>query len=97
MRHCSMATSSDFWIDEERRRVVHLVGAGVGLVEQIDDVLSGLELHQCRTVVLAELGECRPHVAEDGPVVGFGVEARGAMAEHLLLGEQLLMHLETDP
>ena len=84
-------------IDEKRRRVVHLVGADVGLVEQIDDVLSGLELHQRRAVVLAELGQGRPHVAQDRAVVLGGVEPRRTVAEHLLFGEQLLVDLEADP
>ncbi|MCK7518234.1 MAG: hypothetical protein MZV64_11195 [Ignavibacteriales bacterium] len=56
-------------VDHERRRVVHLVGADRLPVDPVDDLLAGLELHQGRAVVLAELGQGRPHVAEDLGVV----------------------------
>ncbi len=81
-------------VDEEGRRVIHLVRADVLLVQQVDDVLPGLELHQRRAVVLAELGQRRAHVAQHLAVVRVGVAARRAMAEHLALGEQLLVDFE---
>ena len=56
-------------VDQERRRVVHLVGADVLLVEEVDDVLLGLELHQRGAVVLAQLRERRAHVAQHLAVV----------------------------
>ena len=84
-------------IDQKRRRVVHLVGADVGRVEEVDDVLAGLELHQCSAVVLAELRQGRSHVTEDRTVVDPGIESCRALAEHLFLGQQLLVNLEADP
>ena len=84
------------WIDQKRWRVVHLVGTDIALVEQIDDVLPGLELHQSRPVVLAQFGQGRSHVTKNSAVVGLGVEPCRAAAEHLLLGQELLMHLESD-
>ncbi|MBP1770479.1 MAG: hypothetical protein H6P96_1097 [Candidatus Aminicenantes bacterium] len=44
-------------VDHERRGVVHLVGADRLPVDPVDDLLAGLELHQGRAVVLAELGQ----------------------------------------
>ena len=78
----------------ERRRVVHLVGADRLPVDPVDDLLLGLELHEGGAVVLAELGEGRPHVAEDLGVVLVAVAAGRAAAEELLLGQELLVDLE---
>ena len=66
-------------------------------MQQIDDVLPGLELHQGGAVVLAQLGEGGAHVPQHGSVVGLGEEPRRTLAEHLLLGQQLLVYLEADP
>ena len=63
-------------------------------MQQVDDVLPGLELHQRGAVVLAELREGGPHVAQHLAVVRGGVVARRAAAEHLRFGEQLLVDLE---
>ena len=82
-------------VHEERGRVVHLVGADVLHVEEVDDVLLRLELHQRGAVVLAELREGRPHVPEDRPVVGLGVEPRRAAAEELRRGQELLVDLQS--
>ena len=65
-------------------------------MEEIHDVLARLELHEGRAVVLPELGEGGTHVAQDGTVVGLGVESRGALAKHLSLREELLVHFEAD-
>ena len=81
-------------VHQERRRVVHLVRADVEVVQEVDDLLLRLELHERRAVVLAELGERGPHVAEHLAVVVFGVEAGGAAAEQLVRGQELLVHLE---
>ncbi len=81
-------------VDHERRRVVHLVGADRLPVDAVDDLLLGLELHQGRAVVLAQLGQGRPHVAEDLGVVLLAVAAGRAAAEELLLGQELLVDLE---
>ena len=56
-------------VHEERRRVVHLVGADVQVVQEIDDLLLRLELHQRGAVVLAQFAERRPHVAQHLAVV----------------------------
>jgi len=82
-------------VDQERRGVIHLVGADVEMVEEIDDLLLGFELHQRGAVVLAEFAEGGAHVAEDFAVVGLGVEAGGAAAEELVFGEELLMHFQS--
>ena len=81
-------------VHREGRRVVHLVRAGVLAVEEVDDVLAGLELHERGAVVDAELRERRPHVAQHGAVVRARVAAGRAVAEELALGEQLLVDLE---
>ena len=91
-RQISMATSRAVLVDEEGRRVVHLVGADVQMVEEIDDLLLGLELHQRGAVVLAQFAERGPHVAEHFTVVALGIEAGGAAAKELVFGEELLMH-----
>ena len=82
-------------VDEEGRRVVHLVGADRFAVHAIDNLLAGLELHERGAVVDPELGEGGTHVPQDGAVVGAGVAAGWAMAEELSLGEELLVHLES--
>jgi hypothetical protein len=56
--------------------------------------LLGLELHEGRAVVLAELGQGRAHVAEDLGVVLAAVAAGRAAAEELLFGQDLLVDLE---
>ncbi len=81
-------------VHHERRRVVHLVGADRLPVDPVDDLLLGLELHEGRAVVLAELGQGRPHVAEDLGVVLVAVAAGRAAAEELLFGQELLVDLE---
>ena len=90
-----MATSSAVLVHQERRRIVHLVGADVEMVQEIDDLLLGLELHQRGAVVLAQFAERGPHVAQHFAVVGLGVEAGGAAAEELMFGEELLMHFQS--
>jgi hypothetical protein len=82
-------------VHREGRGVVHLVGAGVVPVQEVDDVLAGFELHERGAVVDTELGESGTHVPEHDPVVGPGVAARRAVAEELPLGEELLVDLET--
>ena len=81
-------------VDQKGGRVVHFVGADVRLVQQVDDVLFGLELHQRRAVVFPQFGERRTHVAQHDAVVRFRVKAGRAVTEHLPFGHQLLMHLE---
>jgi hypothetical protein len=82
-----------FLVDEEGRRIVHLVGADVDPVQEVDDLLLGLELHERGAVILPELGESGPHVPEHLAVMGGCVDARRAAAEELLPGEELLVHL----
>ena len=75
-------------VDLERRCIVHFVGADSFLIQKVDDVLAGLELHQSRAVVLAHLRERRPHVAQDlGVMLAVVVAARRAAAEELALGQ----------
>jgi hypothetical protein len=81
-------------VDQERRRVIHLVRAHVQVVQEVDDLLLRLELHQRRAVVLSQLRQRGPHVAQHFAVVVFGVEAARAAAEELVRGEELLMHFE---
>jgi len=83
-------------VDHEGGCVIHLVGADVALVEEIDDVLLRLELHQGRTVVLPQLGERGTHMPQHDAVVELCVESRGTPAEHLLFGEELLVNLQPD-
>jgi len=79
----------------EGRGVVHLVGADRLAVQQVDDLLARLELHQRGAVVLAHLRERRAHVAQDlGVVVVAVVAAGGAAAEQLAHGQQLLVDLQ---
>ena len=63
-------------------------------MQQVDDVLLRLELHQCGAVVLAEFGQCRAHVPQHRPVVLARVEPGRAAAEELALGQQLLMDFQ---
>ena len=77
-----------------RRRVVHLVGADGLPLDAVDDFLPGLELHQGRAVVFAQLGQGRPHVAQDLGVVGRAVMAGRAAAEELPLGQELLVDFQ---
>ena len=83
-------------VEQEGRRVVDLVGAGGLVLDAVDHDLAGLELHQRRAVVFAELGKGRPHVADDlGVVIGVVVVAAGrAVAEKLFVGLQLLVHFQ---
>ena len=82
-------------VDQERRRVVHLVGADVLMIEEIDDLLLRFEFHQRGAVVFAQFAERGPHVAEHFAVVAFGIEAGGAAAKELVFGEELLVHFES--
>jgi hypothetical protein len=82
-------------VQHERRRVVHFVGAYRVAIDAVDDLLLGLELHQRGAVVLAQLRERRPHVPQDLGVVLVAVETGGTPAEYLLVGEQLLVDLQT--
>jgi len=81
-------------VDHERRSVVHLIGANRLPVDPVDDLLFRFELHQSGAVILAELGQRRPHVAENLGVVGAAVPARRAAAEELLFGQQLLVDFQ---
>ena len=81
-------------VHQKRRRVVHLVGADVLRVQEVDDLLLRLELHQSRAVVLAQLREGRTHVSQHFAVVRLGVEPRGTATEQLLPGQELLVHLQ---
>ena len=81
-------------VDHERRRVVHLVGADRLPVDPVDDLLLRFELHEGRAIVFAELGQRRPHVAEDLGVVFIAVASGRTAAEKLLFGQDLLVDLE---
>jgi hypothetical protein len=81
-------------VDKERRRVVHLIGTHVFLVEEVDDVLLGFELHECGAVVLAKLRKRGSHVPQDEPVMSLRVSTCRAAAEHLYGREQLLVDLQ---
>ena len=81
-------------VDHEGRRVVHLVGADGLPFDPVDDLFFGLELHEGRAVVLPELGQGRPHVAEDLGVELRAIAAGRAAAEQLLGRQELLMDLE---
>ncbi len=82
-------------VDLEGRGIVHLVGADGLVVQQVDDVLAGLELHQGGAVVLAHLRQGGPHVAQHlGLVLGLVVLAGRTAAEQLAPGQELLVHLQ---
>ncbi len=83
-------------VEQEGGRVVYFVGAGGLVLDAVDHDLAGLELHQRRAVVFAELGEGGPHVADDlGVVILMAVVAAGrAMAKEFLGGQQLLVHFQ---
>jgi len=82
------------FIEFKRGSIIHLVGADGLAVDPVDDLLFGLELHQGGAIVLAELREGRPHVAEDLRVIVIAVAARRAAAKELFGGEKLLMDFQ---
>jgi hypothetical protein len=84
-------------VNGKRRRIVHLVGADIRLVEQVDDVLLCLELHQRGAVVLAEFRQRRPHVPQYRTIMARGIDPGGAVAEEFSLGVELLVDFESDP
>ena len=82
-------------VNFEGRRVVHFVGADGFLVQEIGDVLFGLEFHQGGAVVFAHFGQGGAHVAQDFRVVMVLVVLPGrTAAEELAVRQQLLVHLE---
>ena len=81
-------------VDLEGRRVVHLVGAHAATVEQVDDLLARLELHERGAVVLAELAQRGTHVAQHFGVGVVGVVTRRAPAEEFGRRVELLVDLE---
>ena len=78
----------------ERRSVIHLVGAYRLVLQQIDDLLACLELHQGGAVVLAHLRQGRAHMTQDLRVVLLGIAACRAAAEEFAVGQQLLVDLQ---
>lgn len=74
-------------VDEERRRIVKLVGADRIPVDAVVDVLAGLLLHERRAVVLPQFRKSWTHVPQDLGVILLAVVPGGTTAEELGLGE----------
>jgi hypothetical protein len=84
-------TAHRLLVDPKRRRVVHLIGAHRAPLQAVHDLLLRLELHERGAVVLTQLAQGGAHVAQHLGVVAGDAPARGAAAEQLGGGAELLV------